>query len=348
MTQTRQLLLEQFKLYPQMQIQDVFKFLHQSAFGCEHFVSSLEKATDFLEKEYESGVCDAQIEPLDGEYCRVPLCLLNDGLRAETLAKLFVTSAKQEVNGRTALLEKLEVANELVKEGLLPFAEKQFKEALVQWAADGYPAIHHSETFRQSYHPTYRVIAKEFVPFLPLFAALDKLPKDKRAIVAIEGGSASGKTTLSKIFENLYGCTVFHMDEFFLRPEQRTPQRYAEVGGNIDRERFLAEVLQPLSRGEAVRYRCFDCHTMTLGEEKQVIPEKLVIVEGAYSMHPELEKFYDLSAFLDIAPELQRQRILHRNGSEWGQRFFDEWIPQENVYFEKTGVKQRCNLRISI
>ena len=33
------------------------------------------------------------------------------------------------------------------------------------------------------------------------------------------------------------------MDDFFLRPEQRRPERFAEPGGNVDRERFAAEVL---------------------------------------------------------------------------------------------------------
>lgn len=348
MGQTRELLIQHAKTFPQLQIQDVFKFLHQSAFGCEHFVASLEKATVFIEREYESGAQQAQIEPLDGAYCRVPLCIMRQGLHAETFAKLFVASAKREEDGQSALMEKLKVARELVGEGVLPFAEKAFDEAAARWAANGYPAIHHSDVFREAYRPAYRVIAKEYVPFLPLFAALDKLPKDKRTIVAIEGGSASGKTTLAAMLEKLYSCTVFHMDDFFLQPEQRTPERYAEIGGNIDRERFLAEILEPLRRGDAVCYRSFDCHTMTLGNEKQVQPENLVIIEGAYSMHPDLANFYDFSVFLDIHQDLQRQRILHRNDPEWARRFFNEWIPQEKRYFEKTNIKARCSMTIRI
>ena len=54
------------------------------------------------------------------------------------------------------------------------------------------------------------------------------------------------------------------MDDFFLRPEQRTPERFSEPGGNVDRERFLSEVLLPLRQGEAVDYRRFDCATFTI------------------------------------------------------------------------------------
>ena len=65
-------------------------------------------------------------------------------------------------------------------------------------------------------------------------------------IVAIDGKCTSGKTTLASKLAELYDCNVFHMDDFFLRPEQRTPERFAEVGGNVDYELFLEEVRLPL------------------------------------------------------------------------------------------------------
>ena len=50
----------------------------------------------------------------------------------------------------------------------------------------------------------------------------------------------------------------------FLQPIQRTPQRMAEPGGNLDRERLIAEVLEPLRAGQQGSYRLFDCRTMAL------------------------------------------------------------------------------------
>ncbi len=184
--------------------------------------------------------------------------------------------------------------------------------------------------------------------FRPLFDELDKRLAKGKVIASIEGGSASGKTTLGGLLKEIYGCTVFHMDDFFLRPEQRTPERFAEAGGNVDWERFLSEVLKPLSRGETVRYRRFDCSSMSLAEAERISPEKLVIVEGAYSMHPKLAAYYDFAVFLDITPKLQRERILHRNSAEKAQRFFDEWIPLERVYFEETGARARCDMVVPI
>ena len=72
---------------------------------------------------------------------------------------------------------------------------------------------------------------------------IDELLAEKDMIlVAIDGKCTSGKTTLASKLAELYDCNVFHMDDFFLRPEQRTPERFAEVGGNVDYERFYKEV----------------------------------------------------------------------------------------------------------
>ena len=83
------------------------------------------------------------------------------------------------------------------------------------------------------------------------------LAKQDMVIVAIDGKCTSGKTTLASKLAEIYDCNVFHMDDFFLRPEQRTPERFAEVGGNVDYERFQEEVLLPLKDGKAFSYRPF-------------------------------------------------------------------------------------------
>lgn len=345
---TRRILIEHCEKYPSLEIRDIFKLLYQSAFGCEHAVADEETVRERIIKEYESIKVSADIEKLDGNYCRVPLSYLKMGLSAATLARLFILSAKKEENGEAKLSEKLNTAKELIKEGVLPFSAECFEAELCRWESLGFPAISHSDIFREKYCPSYRVIASEFIPFLPLITEIDKRLGSGSLKVAIEGGSASGKTTLSKILSAVYDCTVFHMDDFFLRPEQRTHERFAEVGGNVDRERFLDEVLVPLSRGEGICYRPLDCSTMTIEKGECITPKELVITEGAYSMHPDLSSHYDLSVFLDIAPELQRERILHRNKAEFAQRFFNEWIPMETEYFEKTDTKSRCDIVITI
>ena len=148
----------------------------------------------------------------------------------------------------------------------------------------------------------------------PLLVRIDRLMAEReRVLVAIDGGSASGKTTLGALLQSIYACPVFHMDDFFLRPEQRTPERFSEPGGNVDRERFLEEVLIPLREGRPVDYRRFDCATFTIAPPRRIEPGRLNIIEGAYAMHPDLAPYYDLAVFLAVSAEKQRERILKRN-----------------------------------
>ena len=162
-------------------------------------------------------------------------------------------------------------------------------------------------------------------------------------IVAIDGKCTSGKTTLASKLAEIYDCNVFHMDDFFLRPEQRTPERFAEVGGNVDYERFREEVLLPLKSGKAFSYRPFDCSTFTLAASVAVTPKKLNIVEGTYSHHPYFGNPYDLKILLTVDEETQRQRILERP-TFLHKRFFEEWIPMENRYFDGFAIPSKADI----
>ena len=177
--------------------------------------------------------------------------------------------------------------------------------------------------------------------------AIEELLQTKETIiVSIDGNCTSGKTTLAKQLAEIYDCNVFHMDDFFLRPEQRTAQRLSAPGENVDHERFLEEVLLPCRRGETVHYQPWDCHTQSLCPTADIPPAPLTIVEGAYSCHPALREHYDLTVYLSISPALQCRRIEKRNTPEFQQRFFDTWIPLEQRYFDAFDIPGHCDIRL--
>ena len=162
-------------------------------------------------------------------------------------------------------------------------------------------------------------------------------------VIAIDGNCTAGKTTLAAMLEKAYDCNVFHMDDFFLRPEQRTPERYAQPGGNVDYERFQEEVLNPLVEGENFFYRPFSCKSFCLSEPVKVIQKKLNIVEGTYCLHPHFGDVYDLKIFLSVTPELQHRRILERPVF-LHRRFFEQWIPMEMKYFDSFQIPSRVDM----
>lgn len=164
-------------------------------------------------------------------------------------------------------------------------------------------------------------------------------------LVAVDGRCAAGKTTLAKRLQENAGWSVLHLDDFFLRPQQRTRERLREPGGNVDYERFLEEALLPLKRGESeIVYRPFDCHSLTLTEPIRIKAGRVCVIEGSYSCHPALWDFYDLRVFLTVGREEQRRRVQRRNG-EAAAVFLERWIPLEERYFSAYQIGERCDLR---
>ena len=348
--QTRQLLQKQYKSYPCLQPQDIFKYLFQSALGCEHLVASFDTALQYIKREQSllSGDLTPLVERLDGHYSRVYLSCFKDGLSAQTLAKLFCLSAKKEEDGHNLLQQKLRVATSLVDDGTLPLDGHDFHQKLSAWQQMGCPAIHHSDVFRQQYRPAYRVVDNKYANFLSVFCQIDRQLAKGPVVVAIEGGSASGKSTLANILAEVYDCNVVHTDDFFLRPEQCTLERLAQIGGNVDYERFAEQVIAPLGNGNPITFCPFDCSKQAMGAQVQLPTKQLTIVEGVYSLHPHFGNYQTLAVFLQVSASLQKSRVAVRNSPALAQRFFDEWIPMENRYFEGARVQSRCNIIIDV
>ena len=183
----------------------------------------------------------------------------------------------------------------------------------------------------------------EHSAFLPLFRRIDELRQaGQRIIVAIDGNSAAGKSSLAAMLQSAYSCNVFPMDDFFLRPEQRTKSRLDSPGGNIDYERFTKEVLGPLKSGTPFCYQPYDCQTLQLAEPVTVSPGQISVVEGVYSMHPLFAGAYDVKVFLRLGEAEQRLRLSRRNSALYN-RFIDEWIPMENKYFDYFKIYENCH-----
>ncbi len=350
----RAFLAEYAKKWPLLQIDDLIKLLYQSAFGCGHFAPDAARVLAFLEEETAGITPDesaALMEPILGGYARVNLApYAAQGMELKTLARLFMRAANepQREGARAWFEEALGCFETMAQEGALPFSGEAVRARLCAYRAAGCPALHHSEAFRAAYHPAYRVMRAEEARLLTVLARIDSLLHEKeRVIVAIDGNSGAGKSTLAALLEKVYaGATLVHMDDFFLQLHQRTQKRFETPGGNVDHERFLAEVLSPMRRGEAVCYRPFDCARMEIGPGRMMTPGKLCIVEGSYSLHPALEAAYDLKIVLRISAAEQVERILKRNGPQMLGRFVNEWIPMENLYFDATRIEQRADLII--
>ncbi len=177
-----------------------------------------------------------------------------------------------------------------------------------------------------------------------LIAVKNILNKKSNAVIAIDGRCASGKTTLASELSELFDAQVIHMDDFFLPYDMRSVERLSQAGGNIHYERFIDEIAMKINTSEAFEYRIFSCREGGFIGTKSIDTDRPIIIEGAYSLHPEIPDIYDLKIFVNISSEPQLERIRKRNGIDALEAFITKWIPFENRYFEAFNIRDKCDI----
>jgi len=333
--------------YPGLQVRDAAKLLYQNELGPGHMIKSANDSLRRLEAELPGApAVPFLFEDIGNGLCRLHLGGLKEReIAPATVNRFFIFTANTHQGSIAGLEEKLAVLAGACRKGDLPLPVGEVEAFIRDWSRQGYPPVSHSPEYRRLYAPAYRVVKAVFRDYFPLFDRIDALLKAGGAVnVAIDGMSGSGKSSLAALLQQIYDCNVFHMDDFFLPQAMKTPRRLSQPGGNVHHERFRREVLASLSTGRPFCYRPFDCRSQSLGDAVCIEPKQLNIVEGAYCLHPALADAYQLRVFMQVGPETQRARILQRNGPAMYQRFLEEWVPLENMYFQAYKIKDQCDL----
>lgn len=343
----RELLLAHARRYPLMGPRDAVKLVCQSALGGGHLVTDPERCAARIEAER------APLAPVPGRalleeiggafrlYLDAPACA---ALTSGQIAQAFAASAAGFSGGEAALGRGLDEALALAAEGALPFSAAALRREIARYFQSGCAPVSHSAGYRAAYAPAYRVLSPRWARAVRVLA--EAQGRGAR-VVALDGPAASGKTTLAGDLQALSGCAVIHMDDFFPPAALRTPARLAEPGGNVHYERFLAEVIAPLSRREEVRYRRFDCKTMDYAPGLLSAPAGApVTVEGSYSHHPRFGGYADLRVFLALDKAEQLRRLRLRESPESLERFLTRWVPMEDRYFAACGIPARADLTV--
>ena len=167
------IVLEQARQRPQWQLQDVYKLAFQAALGSEHAAPSEAAARHWLETEIAAlspGLAEQLIERLspDGRIARVNLrpYLANNGSPDDLLHAFLQTAARWQGN-RETLRWYMAWVLELIETGKLAFPPLDARIYFTHMEQAGFPAAHHSHPYRQNYHPAYRVVLLDLLPFHP-------------------------------------------------------------------------------------------------------------------------------------------------------------------------------------
>jgi len=162
MEKLERILREHAKRYPLMQPTDAVKLIYQNEFGGGHLIRDEEACLNYLRREYAAVEKDPTAplyEDIGNGIIRVNLA----AVKAEDLERLgraFIDSAAKHKGTMDRFLNKLEVLRKLTTEGVFTFDVDALNAYLSEYKAVGYPAVSHSEQYRQAYTPAYRVILK--------------------------------------------------------------------------------------------------------------------------------------------------------------------------------------------
>ena len=163
----RQMCTELAARYPAATLQDVYKTCYQDEFGAEHMMRDTVAARNYLRYELES--CKGQ--DLSGIPLREPTGFRHRYVRVNLSVVLDGTMTEEEL-WRMFRGERKKVKNERKKDGwakewkqierIALKVHPQWKDEALQRAlrdaADKEAAVHHSDSYRTTYNPHYRII----------------------------------------------------------------------------------------------------------------------------------------------------------------------------------------------
>lgn len=165
MDNLKQILTDHARRYPLMEPTDAVKLIYQNEFGGGHLIWDEDSCAVYLHREYES-VTQSKTLPLTEEIgnglVRIYLQALDaHGISPEALAETFIRSAAEHTGTLDSFLIKLDILRQTVQEGCFRFSSKELETYLCTYAAAGYPMVSHSEAYRRSYKPAYRIVLKQ-------------------------------------------------------------------------------------------------------------------------------------------------------------------------------------------
>jgi uridine kinase len=160
-------------------------------------------------------------------------------------------------------------------------------------------------------------------------------PLSRPCIVALDGRSGVGKSTLARALAASLGATVLDGDGFFAGGVSVRGNTPAERARDCIDWRRQRPVLESLRTGHGASYFAFDWTAFDGRLEREptrVEPRPIVIFEGVYSGRPELADLIDMRVLLRVSEATRVQRLLAREGSigPWER----QWHEAEDWYFE--------------
>ncbi len=309
------------KKYPFIETMDIYKMIFQSIYKAGHIIN--ERTLKYLEYEQSKITLDNAkelYEYISNDIVRVNLESYLSFYSLSDLYALFKSSTKQitkeDDDNFTKLITLVKNAN-IVENKVLNKLEVKAKEEL--------PV--HSNMYKNYYDPHYRICLASLLSLdlkckkLQMYLSLHK----KATVFSLEGRCASGKTTISKMLENV---TVLHCDDYFTENE---PLDFIRLKEDIENIKKLMKNKSQSDDNLTYKYTAYDCHSKSY-YQKEVVVKDYLLVEGVFSYHQNIRESIDKLLFMVVTKDVQNERLMKRNKDMY-DKFIRVWIPREEQYY---------------
>ncbi len=150
--------------------------------------------------------------------------------------------------------------------------------------------------------------------------------KTRTRLVAIVGGSGSGKSWLASQLQERLGQTATRicLDDFYRDQSHLSPGRRSRI--NFDHPRAIdwpafEEVLRRSRQGQPFQVPCYDFKTHTrTGLSKPHNPGEFLLIDGLWLLRrPIVRTLFDLRVFIDCPESTRLNRRLDRDTRQRGR-----------------------------
>ncbi|MHA7272635.1 aminodeoxychorismate synthase component I [Arthrobacter sp. TMT4-20] len=159
-------------------------------------------------------------------------------------------------------------------------------------------------------------------------------------IVAIDGRSGAGKTTLAvelaALLREHHTVSLFHLEDIYPGWDG------LETGMN----RYVSAVLEPLAAGHTAEWRAWDWEANDDGPAQHTEPADVVIVEGVGAACRAALEFLDVSIWVEATEDIRRTTALSRDGDAYAP-FWERWAAQEQTWLSRDQPQLTADLVVT-
>jgi len=158
----------------------------------------------------------------------------------------------------------------------------------------------------------------------------------KTRVIAIDGRSGAGKTSLAAGLRVELGAPVVSLEDLY--------------GGwdGLDRgiDLLVSEVLEPLSAGRAARVPRYDWGAAAWATPWVLEPPEVLIIEGVGAGARRAAAYESVLVWITAAEAVRKKRALDRDGATFAP-YWDIWASQEDAMLAREHTPDRADFIIT-